>query len=98
MCPCCWSGGARREGGVSPVCCVCVKQEKAPCCCACWVRVGVPADRLVVVMMLLYWGRSEGGGSFVMCSCWSTRVSGRNWDERVSVIGRGGAKAVEDGG
>ena len=45
VCPCCWSGGARREGGVSPVCCVCVKQEKAPRGRACWVRVGVPADR-----------------------------------------------------
>lgn len=40
VCPCCWSGGARREGGVSPVCCVCVKQEKAPCCRACWVGCG----------------------------------------------------------
>ena len=29
--PCCWPVGARREGGVSPVCCVCVKQEKVPC-------------------------------------------------------------------
>ena len=27
-----------------------------------------------------------------LSSCWSTRVSGRNWGERVSVIGRGGAK------
>ncbi len=28
---CCWPVGARREGGVSPVCCVCVEQEKVPC-------------------------------------------------------------------
>ena len=33
-----------------------------------------------------------------MCSCWSARVSGRNWDERASVIGRGGAKAFETAG
>ena len=53
VCPCCWSGGARREGGVSPVCCVCVKQEKAPCCRACWVRVGRRRTDPLVVMMLL---------------------------------------------
>lgn len=25
---CCWPVDVRREGGMSPVCCVCVKQEK----------------------------------------------------------------------